>query len=100
MGRGMEGGGYGGEMGMAGGGWLAVAGGGFDAERRTAGAHWLLRFFDFSVEPGKKYKYRVRLVMLDPNQSSAVRIRRLRFADRRVMKRIRAGEEGQDAVPS
>ncbi|HEY3394408.1 MAG TPA: hypothetical protein VGK58_16965, partial [Lacipirellulaceae bacterium] len=28
---------------------------------------WLLRFFDFSVEPGKKYKYRVRLVLSDPN---------------------------------
>ena len=31
---------------------------------------WLLRFFDFSVEPGKKYKYRVQLVLQDPNQSS------------------------------
>jgi hypothetical protein len=29
--------------------------------------YWLLRFFDFSVEPGKKYKYRVRLVLVDPN---------------------------------
>jgi hypothetical protein len=28
---------------------------------------WLLRFFDFSVEPGKKYKYRVRMVLADPN---------------------------------
>ena len=28
---------------------------------------WLLRFFDFSVEPGKRYKYRVRLVLADPN---------------------------------
>jgi hypothetical protein len=27
----------------------------------------LLRFFDFSVEPGKRYKYRVRLVLADPN---------------------------------
>jgi hypothetical protein len=31
---------------------------------------WLLRFFDFSVEPGKKYKYKVQLVIHDPNQSS------------------------------
>ncbi|HEY4232386.1 MAG TPA: hypothetical protein VGM76_03100, partial [Lacipirellulaceae bacterium] len=31
---------------------------------------WLLRFFDFSVEPGKKYKYRVQLVLQDPNQTS------------------------------
>jgi hypothetical protein len=27
----------------------------------------LLRFFDFTVEPGKKYKYRVKLVIADPN---------------------------------
>lgn len=30
---------------------------------------WLLRFFDFTVEPGKKYQYRVRLVMSDPNRN-------------------------------
>jgi hypothetical protein len=30
-------------------------------------ANWLLRFFDFSVEPGKKYVYRVQLVLQDPN---------------------------------
>lgn len=29
--------------------------------------HLLLRFFDFTVEPGKKYKYRVTLVLGDPN---------------------------------
>ncbi len=29
--------------------------------------HLLLRFFDFTVEPGKKYKYRVSLVVADPN---------------------------------
>lgn len=28
---------------------------------------WLLRFFDFTVEPGKKYRYRVKLVLADPN---------------------------------
>jgi hypothetical protein len=28
---------------------------------------WLLRFIDFSVEPGKKYKYRVKLALADPN---------------------------------
>jgi hypothetical protein len=33
-------------------------------------AYWLLRFFDFSVEPGKKYKYRVRMVMADVNNTS------------------------------
>jgi hypothetical protein len=29
--------------------------------------YYLLRFFDFTVEPGKKYKYRVKLVFNDPN---------------------------------
>jgi hypothetical protein len=29
--------------------------------------YYLLRFLDFSVEPGKKYKYRVKLVLQDPN---------------------------------
>ena len=28
---------------------------------------YLLRFFDFSVEPGKRYRYRVKLVVNDPN---------------------------------
>jgi hypothetical protein len=28
---------------------------------------YLLRFFDFNVEPGKRYVYRVRLVVTDPN---------------------------------
>jgi hypothetical protein len=31
---------------------------------------WLLRFFDFDVEPGKKYKYRVRLALVDVNSIS------------------------------
>jgi hypothetical protein len=29
--------------------------------------YYLLRFFDYSVEPGKRYKYRVKLVVHDPN---------------------------------
>jgi hypothetical protein len=29
--------------------------------------YWLLRFFDYTVQPGKKYKYRVKLVLADPN---------------------------------
>lgn len=29
--------------------------------------HLMLRFFDLSVEPGKQYQYRVRLVLEDPN---------------------------------
>ncbi|MFH1267869.1 MAG: hypothetical protein ABIK89_19300 [Planctomycetota bacterium] len=29
--------------------------------------HQLLRFFDFNVEPGRRYQYRVRLVLANPN---------------------------------
>ncbi len=72
----MGGRGYGGEMGGGRGGNYAGAGGGGgglgpDGEPRAP--VWLLRFFDFSVEPGKKYKYRVQLAMLDPNQSFGAR---------------------------
>jgi hypothetical protein len=28
---------------------------------------WLFRFIDFAVEPGKRYKYRVKLALADPN---------------------------------
>ena len=31
---------------------------------------WLLRFIDFSVQPGKKYKYRVKLVLADVNNTN------------------------------
>ncbi len=69
-GRGLEGGyGYGGPEG---GGRMTYAGPGLGATgQRTSlvkGVDFLLlRFFDFTVEPGKKYKYRVRLVLADPN---------------------------------
>ena len=33
----------------------------------------LLRFFDYTVEPGKKYKYRVKIVIADPNYSMPTR---------------------------
>lgn len=83
-GRGGRGGGYGGYGGEEGGyggyggrGRMGGYGGeeGGYAGRGGAGASgalpsvpvWLLRFFDFSVDPGKKYKYRVQLVIYDPN---------------------------------
>ena len=57
-----------------GGGYAGGGGrGGLGADGEPPVPHWLLRFFDFSVEPGKKYKYRVRLAMLDPNQSFGAR---------------------------
>jgi len=35
--------------------------------------HLLFRFFDFTVEPGKKYRYRVRLWLVNPNYGMDVR---------------------------
>jgi len=29
--------------------------------------YWLFRFFDYTVEPGKQYRYRVRLMLNNPN---------------------------------
>jgi hypothetical protein len=70
-GRGYGGGGYGygggGEMGM---------GGGATGVRRNFEAieepfaqkpFWMFRFFDMNVEPGKRYRYRVQLVLTDVN---------------------------------
>lgn len=67
-GRGM--GSMGGEFG---GGGMARTGGGtsFDenGEMVVDIPFLMLRFFDLSVKPGKRYKYRVQLVMADPNFS-------------------------------
>jgi hypothetical protein len=54
--------------------------------------NWLLRFFDFSVEPGKKYKYRVRLVLEDPNQGEHVVATTL---DGKVLDRLRESAKGR-----
>jgi hypothetical protein len=43
----------------------------------------LLRFFDFTVEPGKKYKYRVSLVVADPNFTMPDNVLSAEAADRR-----------------
>jgi hypothetical protein len=51
-----------------GGGVSGYAGGGARVTELPRGVdYWLLRFFDFTVEPGKKYKYKVQLVLADPN---------------------------------
>jgi hypothetical protein len=47
--------------------------------------YWLLRFFDFSVQPGKRYQYQVQLVLADPNQDARVR---KDWLDPVVLKRI------------
>ncbi len=94
-------GGYGAEPGMMGGrggygGEESYGGGGYGGGRGGMGQtgnpqapHWLLRFFDFSVEPGKKYKYRVRLAVLDPNQSFGGRRVDLDVLDKDAMARVK-----------
>jgi hypothetical protein len=71
MGTGMRGG-YGGEEGGRGG-YGGYGGGGMSRSTaqktsvETGVDYWLLRFIDFAVQPGKKYKYRVKLALADPN---------------------------------
>jgi hypothetical protein len=54
--------------------------------------HWLLRFFDFSVQPGKKYKYKVRLALLDPNQSYGARFVNVDWLDSEALDRVKAAK--------
>ncbi|HEX5470712.1 MAG TPA: hypothetical protein VFW73_02445 [Lacipirellulaceae bacterium] len=59
------------EMRGPGGPAMAGAGSGSMAGHHTALTKgvdfYLLRFFDFAVQPGKQYRYRVQLVLKDPN---------------------------------
>lgn len=98
-GYGMEGGGYGGEMGGRGGMGAGPAGGGFGPDGNPLVKDWLLRFFDFSVEPGKKYKYRVRLVIADPNQTNSGRYVNADYLDGSVLTRIKQEKKNGKAVP-
>lgn len=68
---GSEGGMYGSEGGMYGGSSYGTAGG---YGNPMAGVDYkLVRFFDFEAEPGKTYRYRVRLFYRDPNNLFAMR---------------------------
>ncbi len=62
---------FAGEHGPEGGAYRGGGGSGQAAPQHTnlpkGVDYYLLRFFDFSVEPGKRYKYRVKLVVHDPN---------------------------------
>jgi hypothetical protein len=87
FGEGPEGGGRPG----GGGGFTSMPGGTRDHLPKGVD-YLLLRFFDFSVEPGKKYKYRVKLVMADPNSNPAIAPESLAPAVRDRMR-----QESQDA---
>jgi hypothetical protein len=57
---------------------------------------WLLRFYDFTVAPGKKYTYRVQLMVRDPNQAAHVTPSML---DSAVNDRIKKLDKGPDGRP-
>ena len=52
----------------------------------------LVRFFDFTVVPGRQYQYRIRLVIADVNQRSGVS---KKYLDRAVMKRLEATKDAK-----
>jgi hypothetical protein len=62
--------------------------------------YWLLRFFDFSVEPGKRYKYRVKLVLADPNHQLPANMLAPSVLDRKDRKDHRFVEEWSDPTPT
>jgi hypothetical protein len=57
----------GGMMGGTGGGMMGGMGGGSIMPRRNIPEYKLVRFYDFTAKPGRVYRYRVRLLMEDPN---------------------------------
>lgn len=92
-------------MGMAAGGRRGMMGREGSMMEKPA-PHFLLRYFDFAIEPGKRYRYRVRLVMRDPNfhrapssamgggmgSSEQVRPIPVKYLERTVVERINATE--------
>ncbi len=50
----------------------------------------LFRFFDFDITPGKKYKYRVKLFLLDPNHPADPReAPPIAYLEEKVIERVR-----------
>jgi hypothetical protein len=83
------------------GGEYAPTGRGSSADPTPQVSNWLLRFFDFSVEPGKKYKYRVQLVLQDPNQNSdtSTRLVSSDALDKKVLDRLKADKSAKKSKP-
>ena len=73
-GAGGYGGGASGGGGAGGGGYGGGASGGGSSNRRggsrqvNRAEYKLVRFYDFTAQPGKNYRYRVRLILEDPNR--------------------------------
>jgi hypothetical protein len=89
---------FGGRGGMGPGGGVASAGGISSGQRTVLPREvddLLLRFFDYTVEPGKEYQYRVRVFLADPNYSFALSSGVLDGAviDRRTKEKKQAGNK-------
>ncbi len=70
-GRGMRGMGMDGEMGMGMGMSMGRRSGSQGIDEEVP--HYMLRFFDFTVAPGRRYQYRVRVVLTDVNKRKTIR---------------------------
>ncbi|MEM6331629.1 MAG: hypothetical protein AAF790_15460, partial [Planctomycetota bacterium] len=94
-GRGGRGGGMGmGGMGMGGMPMGGMGGRGSSEPGAYAAPHLMVRFLDFGVRPGRRYKYRFKLVLLDVNARGQVRPV---FLDKEVLKRV--GEKPLTTTP-
>lgn len=94
-GRGGEfGGGYGGEMGM-GGGYSGRGGGAGGGEYTISVPQVMVRFFDFTVKPGKRYRYRIQMLLEDPNAAPGVSLNHL---DRETKERVVALKDSGSSV--
>jgi hypothetical protein len=71
-----------------------------DAPKKLASTKYkLVRFFDFQAEPGKVYKYRVRLVMYDSNFPEWVSLQpKPSTLAKEVMTRIQALKDAKDVA--
>ena len=105
MGRGM--GGYGGEMGRGGGGYGEMAmGRGTGAYENLPDKPWdmktkyyLFRYYDDTVEPGRRYRYQVRLALADVNADSGPRRIPERYLDKTVVDRKAQGPKDAKGKP-
>jgi hypothetical protein len=88
-----------GGMGMSMGGSSMYGGG-----ARMAGPpaeYKLFRFYDFQVEPGKKYKYRVKLFLIDPNRPREPQLAPLpAYLDDEALTRVKKVEAADAQAPA
>lgn len=70
-----------------------------DKEADKAPQHLLLRFFDFTVLPKKRYRYRVRLVLKNPNQHVDVKyLASAEYASKPILERAKDWSEPTEVI--